>query len=197
MRNFLNQVFKEWIVRTLSFLTAVACLAATVSVQGCSTAQLQGFNQQMANLNNGTASVANPGPPMPQFTAAQQQQLLSQINQPQTQLALRVAVRQAAPTMQKVLQFLACYPGLNPQKYLQQYVVPNDVVAIFYSPMSRMRYASKSQCVNITRIDGWRMHALNAFSFSVVYTSALSGEDATMQYAMVKGADGTWLFTYR
>ena len=183
-------------MKRLSILTALVCLAATVSVQGCSTAQLQGFNQQLASLNNGIASAANPGPPMPQLTEAQQQQLLAQLNQPQTHLALRTAVRQAAPTMRKVLQFLACYPGLNPQKYLQQYVVANDAVTLFYPPIARMRYASKSQCVNITRIDGWRMNALNAFSFNVVYTSALSGEDVTMQYAMVKGADGAWLFTY-
>lgn len=182
-------------MRRVSLLMAVACLAATVSVQGCSTAQLQGFNQQLASMNNGIASVANPGPPMPQFTAAQQQQLLSQINQQQTQLPLRAAVSQAGPTMQKVLRFIACYPGLNPEKYLQQYVAANQVVTIFEAPMSLMHYASKSQCVNITRIDGWRMNALNAFSFSVVYTSALSGEDVTQQYAMVKGADGTWLFT--
>ncbi len=97
--------------------------------------------------------------------------------------------------MRKVLQFLACYPGLNPQKYLEQYVAPHVVVAIFDPTIAWMKYASKSQCVNITRIDGWRMNALNAFSFSVVYTSALSGEDLTRQYAMVKGADGVWLFS--
>ncbi len=67
-------------MKRLSILTALVCLAATVSVQGCSTAQLQGFNQQLASLNNGIASAANPGPPMPQPTAAQQQQLLAQLS---------------------------------------------------------------------------------------------------------------------
>lgn len=147
-------------------------------------------------MNNGIASVANPGPPMPQFTAAQQQQMLSQINQSQTQLQLRSAVAQARPTIQKVLQFLACYPGYDAIKYLQQYAAPNAMGTVFVAVMSQMQYASKSQCLNITRIDGWRMNALNAFSFSVVYTSALSGEDVTQSYLMVKGADGKWLFAY-
>jgi hypothetical protein len=179
-------------VRLITTTFATACVLASLAVQGCSTQQLQGFNQQLADLNQGLAPSENLAPPMPQLTVAQQQQLLAQINQPQTKLQLRVAVQQAAPTIQKVLQFLACSSNINPGHYLTQYSTRS---AVYVTPISQMKYASNTQCLTVERIDGWKMPALNALSFRVLYMSPISGEGVRQQMTMIKEPSGIWLFT--
>jgi hypothetical protein len=41
---------------------------------------------------------------------------------------------------------------------------------------------------------GWRMLARNAFTFRAVYLSEASSESRSINYEMVKQADGAWLF---
>ena len=132
---------------------------------------------------------------MPQPTAAQQQQLMAQINQPQTQAAIQTAVQQASPNIQKVVQFLACYPDFNPGKYLQQYAAPSSNIRGIMGPLPTMRYAPKTQCVNIDRMDGWQMPALNALKFRTVFLSPVSGESSSTWMTFVKQPDGAWLYS--
>jgi hypothetical protein len=171
----------------------LASLAALGGFAGCSTQQLQAMNQQLAAVNQSMAAATAPvGPPMPQPTAAQQQQLLAQINQPQAQAQIQTAVQQAGPTIQKVVQFMACYPGWNPDRYLTQYFAPGGAVDMA-PPIKGMRYAPAGQCLDIVRMDNWQMPALNALKFRVVYSSPASGESATENITFQREGASTWL----
>ncbi|MBN2690784.1 MAG: hypothetical protein JXR43_02850 [Burkholderiaceae bacterium] len=170
-------------------------IAFIVSLAGCSTQQLQAMNQQMAAINQSMAVATTPaGPPMPQPTAVQQQQLLAQINQPQAQAAIQTAVQQAGPTIQKIVQFLACYPGFDPGKYLGEYNAPGGTIRGLMGPLPSMRYAPKTMCVNVVRMDNWQMPALNALSFRVVYQSSVSGETYSQGMTFQRQPDGTWMY---
>lgn len=169
-----------------------AVLAVT-GLAGCSTQQLQGMNQQLAGINQSMV----PGElPMPQPTAAQQQQLLSQINHPQTQVQMQTALQQASPIIRKVVQFLECFPG-DPGNYLEQYAAPGSSIGGWPSPLMVMNNAPKTMCVNVVRMDDWQMPALNALSFRVVYQSSVSGETDIEHYTFQRQPDGTWLLLNR
>lgn len=177
---------------TPSSLTLIGAVAV-VGLASCSTQQLQAVNSQMAAINQSMAAVTAPvGPPMPQPTAAQQQQLLAQINQPQAQAQIQAAVQQAAPTIQKVVSFMACYPGWNPNRYLTQYFAPGGSIDMA-PPLKGMRYAPAGQCLDVVRMDNWQMPALNALKFRVVYSSSVSGESATENMTFQREGASTWL----
>jgi hypothetical protein len=182
-------------MRIARLTLTLASLAALGGIAGCSTQQLQAMNQQLAAVNQSMAAATAPaGPPMPQPTAAQQQQLLAQINQPQTQAQIQTAVQQAGPTIQKIVQFLACYPGFDPGKYLGEYNAPNGTIRALMGPLPTMRYAPKTMCVNVVRMDNWQMPALNALSFRVVYQSSVSGETYSQGMTFQRQPDGTWMY---
>ena len=166
---------------------------AVTSLAGCSTQQLQAMNQQLPGINQ---SMVPAGPPMPQPTAAQQQQLLSLLNHPQTQAQIQTALQQASPAIKKIVQFLACFPG-DPGNYLEQFAAPGNTLVGYPSPLMVMKYAPKTMCVNVVRIDDWQMPALNALSFRVVYQSSVSGETDIEHYTLQRQLDGTWLLLDR
>jgi hypothetical protein len=56
-----------------------------------------------------------------------------------------------------------------------------------------MEYHPKSQCLSVTRLDDWKMHAKNAFSFRAMFVSDASSEGRSITYLMVKQPEGVWL----
>lgn len=169
-------------------------VGATTVLAGC-LAQMEALNNALAkgntavsNFSGGTAA-----PPMPVMSGPQRQAMRSQLAVAVSDRGLVLAREEAKGTIEKVLVTSACYTGFDLNQYLQQYLDPQPDMGLF-SPMVRMNYHPKSQCLTITRLDGWRMLAKNAFVFRAVYVSEASSETASLHYKMVKQADGAWLF---
>jgi len=168
----------------------IATIAVSFALTGCTAEQLRSVNQQIANLNR-TLS----GPIMPQPTAAQQQQIISAINQPQSNQKIQQAISEAEPVIQKFIQFLACYStDHNPSRYLIQYSAPNASFSSLVTPFSGMQYAPRNMCLDVVRMDNWNMPALNALEFRTIFQSSVSGESSSRTFTFQKQPNGEWLF---
>lgn len=63
-------------------------------------------------------------------------------------------------------------------------------------PMTYTKYHNKNQCLSVAKIQGWRVPALNALQFEVLYLADDSGETRKENYQIVRQPDGEWQFTY-
>ena len=61
--------------------------------------------------------------------------------------------------------------------------------------MSYTPYRTKAACLSVARVHGWKMQALNALSFEVVYLADDGGETVKTDHEVVKQPDGAWLFS--
>lgn len=176
----------------------------TMSMVGCAN-----VNEGLNTLNNGLATVnqilgapntttgqSTSAPNLARITTAQTNLISQNINKGQQQASakMRIAITEASPNIEKVIRFISCYPNFNPQKFLNQYEAPNEDPFITHTPISRMQYHPKTQCVSVVRFQDWSMPAANALKFQVVYQSDSSGESNTQKYEMVKQPSGEWLY---
>lgn len=183
----------------------LACMGIA-GLSGCA-GELQQVNSTLAGVNKilavptqGTSttnqttdlSSAN-GLATAQPTQAQTQALESQLRTPSTDKNLLTARAEAEPTIKKVISTLACFPDMNPGKYLGPYLMEGVSYSVL-APMSGMHYHPHEQCLNVARLDNWSMPAKNAIAFRGVYVSGPSDESKEYRYELVKQPDGAWLF---
>lgn len=173
-------------------------LIAAMGLAGCATT-LQDVNQGLTGLNNTLAAVsgtpiATPQPrPIfnaPQLTAQQQASLLQALQGQQGDKRVGQSVREATPTIRAVLEKRAC----NSSAGSRVFTAPGREFASPL-PMAYTPYHNKAACLSVARIHGWKMQALNALSFEVVYLADDSGETVKADHEVVKQPDGAWLFS--
>lgn len=173
-------------------------LIAALGLAGCATT-LQDVNQGLSGLNNTLAAVSRapsgtlpsrPVPIAPQMSAEQQASLLQALQGQQGDKRIASSLREASPTIKTVLEKRAC----NSSAGTAVYTAPGRDFASLL-PMSYTPYHNKAACLSVARIHGWKMQALNALSFEVVYLADDSGETIKMDHEVVKQPDGAWLFS--
>lgn len=178
--------------------------ALLLTLGGC-TQQLQQVNETLRDVNgtlatlngkpqiqSGQQSTAG-APTFPQPTQVQAMALQSQLNGGSSDKLLITARNEAAPTIEKVISFISCYPDWSPSRYLQPYLMEGVEHSVL-APMNGMKYHAKEQCLKVARMDNWSMPARNALAFRTVYASDVSGESKAYSYEVVRQTDGAWLF---
>lgn len=173
-------------------------LFAALGLAGCATT-LQDVNQGLTGLNNTLAAVSGapmtaqqPRPVMnaPQLTSQQQAGLMQALQGPQADKRIVASLREATPTIRAVLEKRAC----NSSAGSQVFTAPGREFAGLL-PMAYTPYHNKAACLSVARVHGWKMQALNALSFEVVYLADDSGETVKADHEVVKQPDGAWLFS--
>jgi hypothetical protein len=170
-------------------------VVSAVSLIGC-TEHLKHINQTLEGVTGvrGGGSAQPPsGPRLPHPTPAQIEALQNQLTVKNADGLVSSARQEAWPTIQRVIGFVACYPGYDGERYLGQYRAPNN--GSIWGVMASLHYHPKSQCLTVVRLDNWSMPARNALAFRAVYISEASGEGRDRTYELVKQPDGAWLFT--
>lgn len=173
-------------------------LIAALGLAGCATT-LQDVNQGLTGLNNTLAAVSGapagalqtrPVSIAPQMSAEQQASLLQALQGQQGDKRIAASLREASPTIKTVLEKRAC----NSAAGTRVYTAPGrDFAGLL--PMSYTPYHNKAACLSVARIHGWKMQALNALAFEVVYLADDSGETVKADHEVVKQPDGAWLFS--
>lgn len=174
-------------------------LFAAFGLAGCATT-LQDVNQGLTGLNNTLAAVSSAPsgairtrPPMinsPRMSAEQQATLLQVLQGQQGDKRIAASLREALPTIKAVLEKRACHSSAGTQVLTAP---GRDFASLL--PMSYTPYHDRATCLSVARIHGWKMQALNALSFEVVYLADDSGETVKAEHEVVKQPDGAWLFS--
>ena len=109
-----------------------------------------------------------------------------------------VAMKDAMPTIAKVLGIHSCVEDNASLRMLNVYAVPGENMARgngwqdFPNNSEVMKFHDRSKCVSLSTLDQWSMPALNALKFRVVYFAYDSGETVSFQYIFKKLDDGSW-----
>lgn len=181
---------RKWLVMGLTLLA----LASPVSAQNILERINNGLKKTNAALA-GSGSTAQHGPAMPTPSQAQVEQLAKLVVSPVISADAKPLWDSARDRIGEVLLFESCYPEFGSYKYLAKYAAPGAEPALaFHSPIFRMTYHPKTECVSVERIDDVKLLAKNAFSFRVVFVSDASGETQTNRHSLVRQPDGAWLF---
>lgn len=183
---------------------SLACLTTIFS--GCA-----GLNEGLSTVNNGLSTInsalgtvtgtttnATSASVLAPISAEQKQKIINGLSTSQAQYKGNIAnaIGEATPNINQVISFLSCYPSYDAGKYLAQYAAPDySPFAGLATPLRRMQYHSKSQCVTLNKLQGWKMPANNALRFEAIYISDTSGESIKQTYEIVKQPSGEWLFT--
>ena len=176
------------------------CMVLTLTACASVNDGLNTLNSGLATVNQilgaPTTAQNTSVPNLARITTTQTNLISQNINkgQQQSSAKMRSAITEASPNIEKVIRFISCYPDFNPQRFLNQYEAPNEDPFITHTPISRMQYHPKTQCVSVVRFQDWSMPAANALKFQVVYQSDSSGESNTQKYEMVKQPSGEWLY---
>ncbi len=183
------------------------CLAALLSafLSGCSTADMQKLNNDLAGLNNAlagrnatTGATASSGGTLATMPAAESdKKQVTQLVFP-TDPRIRSSMDAAMPNIKKVLGIHQCIRENQALSQLNFYAVPGvDMTEYrgyraFPNSNEWMKYHDLSKCVSITTLDQWGMPALNALRFRAVYFAEDSGETTNFSYLFKKVDDGSW-----
>lgn len=187
------------------------CLAMLLSafLSGCSTADMQRLNNDLAGLNNAlagrsatTGATAFSGGTLATMPAAESdKKQVTQLVIP-ADPRIRAAMEAAMPNIKKVLQIHQCMKEHTSLRLLNFYAVPgvdmmrNSGLSIFsrgYPNDSEiMKFHDTNKCPSVQTIDRWAMPALNALQFRAIYFADDSGETVNFQYLFKKVDDGSW-----
>ncbi|APR37237.1 hypothetical protein [Paraburkholderia sp. SOS3] len=174
----------------------LATVAGTLALAACTTADLQSFNNGLAQMNRALAPNANGTPAFlgPSLSTEQQQQLRSAVSASlgARDAAFRNQVNSAQPVLVAVMSKASCYHEWNDSRVLSMYTSAQLGNGWIPSPWTNMKYAPKNRCLTVLRTDSWTQKSLNSFRFRAVYYSPESGESQALTYEFIN-QDGAWL----
>jgi hypothetical protein len=180
----------------MSISLRLAILAAASALTACTTADLQSFNNGLAQVNQALAPSANGTPAIfgPSLSAEQEQQMRNAVSASlaSRDAAFRNMVNSAQPVLVAVMSKAACYQDWNDSRVLSMYTSAQLGNGWIPSPWSNMKYAPKSRCLTVLRTDSWTQKSLNSFRLRAVYYSPESGESQALTYEFIN-QDGNWL----
>jgi len=180
----------------MRFLASISTLTCIALVCGCAQQleQVKQVNQALSTINGAPRGGNQPMNGGLQPTPSQTAAIDSQLSGPMGDKNIAEARKEAAANISKLLNIMSCTPpGSYPSAYLTPMKAPGSNATLHVPPTAHMRYHPKSQCLTVSRLDGWRMQAKNAFQFRAVYSSDASGEGASYGYTFIKQPDGAWL----
>lgn len=161
---------------------------------------LSDLNVAMASAlpaNSGSTTVAGaPRLATPAKTPGKNTQLIVPTDKTAAQ-----AMEDALPVVKKVIAIHQCTIDKQSLRMLNTYGLPGSNFQDYYPQGfygwngfvgGDWRFHEKSICPSVQLIDQWKMQALNALSFRVVYFADDSGESDTFTYRMRKSSIGTW-----
>ena len=175
----------------ISACLLLACCIAPV-------AQAQNFLQNLNNkLNKANQALSGNGSqPLgvdtAQPTSQQLQQLTDTMNLPGKPAQVQPMYEEAHEIIGDLLLVTSC-DFTQGGKQLVRFVAPGVWVNSFVSPVATMRHHTRSQCLDVQKLDGWQARAKNAFHFRALYVSPQSGESATKGFELTRQPDGNWL----
>lgn len=82
----------------------------------------------------------------------------------------------------------------SPGRQLARYKTPG-VHWDFINANFLMTHHSSSLCLDVQRVDAWKLEARNAFSFRVQYVSEQSGESSERFFTLTRQPDGVWMIS--
>ena len=180
-------------------LIALASASASI-ITYADDAPLKQAGSLLSSLKNALdtkhTTIALPLPSMPRATATQEQalkdQLAANIDDPLTATARSAATA----TITHVLSLMACSNENTPLMHYQQYLAPGVTYSAgFFTPRRGLHYHPQSECLTVSRLEGWVMPARNAIQFHAQYQSDSSGESSSYAYELIRQPDGSWLFS--
>lgn len=183
-------------VKTRVLLSSIAG-ACSLLLSGC-VQEMQQLNQGLGAINTALAGggTGNYGGALMPSMTPEQEAALNNAFVRTSDVRIAQAIAEAQPTITAITKRIACFPGnaLDVPRILGPYMAPEYHGP--YGAMSEVSYHPKSQCLTVNRVDGWRMPALNALEYRVVYVSDQSGHSVSKNYRLIKQPDGTWLVAY-
>ncbi|MFT4179540.1 MAG: hypothetical protein QM612_08770 [Thermomonas sp.] len=178
-------------------------IAATLMVAApAANAQnfLERINNGLEKANKtlaGQSAPARTAAPMPgtmQPSERQMQQMVNALVAPGKPDEVRPMYEASRDTILEILLISSCNFS-NPESLLRRFSAP-DASLSFVAANVGMRYHPASECLDVERVDGWKMKAKNAFRFRVLFASEQSGESSQRHYELVKQPDGAWLLRH-
>jgi hypothetical protein len=167
-------------------------LGLVSGLAGCTTADIEKFNAQMAELNSALAgNNAAAGIKLSRQPSGNHKP--TELIEPSDKPTL-TALEQSLPTIKKVLAIQSCIQDGGSMRALNPYAVPGrDLSTPYWSvPIQLTRYHDKNICMSVSRLDEWSMPALNSLRFRSVFFADDSGETNTTYFYMRKMEDGQW-----
>lgn len=155
---------------------------------------LQKLNDKLAKastaLSGSSSQTLGAGAAQP--TSQQLQQLADALSASGKPVQVQPMYEEARKTISDLLLVTSC-DFTQGGKQLVPFVAPGVWVNSFVSPVATMSHHSRSQCLDVQRLDGWQAKAKNAFRFRALYVSAQSGESANKGFELTRQPDGNWL----
>lgn len=166
-------------------------LGLASGLAGCTTADIEKFNAQMADLNaalagnNAAAGVKLARQP----SGAHKQTELIEPSDKQ----VGASMEQALPIIKKILPIKSCIRSSWDMRALNAYAVPgHEMTNMARAPMELTQYHDKNICMSVSRLDEWAMPALNTLKFRAVFFADDSGETNSTFVYLKKMEDGQW-----
>ncbi|WP_147675613.1 hypothetical protein [Xanthomonas massiliensis] len=176
--------------RIPAYLLLACCLAPAAQAQNF----LQKLNDKLTKASNALSGNGSQslGAEAAHPTSQQLQQLADALNAPGKPPQVQPMYEEARKTIGDLLLVTSC-DFTQGGKQLVPFVATGVWVNSYVSPVLTMSHHSRSQCLDVKRVDGWQAKAKNSFHFRTLYVSAQSGESATKSYDLTRQPDGTWL----
>lgn len=122
---------------------------------------------------------------------AQLQRIANAMNAPGKPAEVEVMYQEAKGLIGEILLTTSCNFS-SPGRMLERHKAPTGHLALWPATQN-MQYHNRSQCVDVQRVDAWKVEARNAFSFRVQFVSEQSGESEEAFFTLSKQPDGVWM----
>lgn len=162
---------------------AFPLLAVGFALTGCSTADLQGVNSSLAQLNGALSGQA----PMPNGQAglfqapvtlspADQQRIQNLIQQSASNQndQLKQNIQEAEPVISNAINIMAS-TSKDKCGLLERYGAPGSFYCGNPDPFTSMRNTPRSTPLQVQSVGNWALQTRNAFTMSVSFCSSISG----------------------
>lgn len=155
---------------------------------------LERVNRVLAGGSVGSnAPAARGGMLDAQPSDAQLVRMVQAMNAPGKSEEVEALYQEAKELISSILLITSCNFS-SPKGQLARYKAPG-VHLDFINANFLMNHHSPSLCLDVQRVDGWKLEARNAFSFRVQYLSEQSGESSERFFTLTRQPDGVWMIS--
>lgn len=125
---------------------------------------------------------------------AQLMRMVQAMNAPGKSEEVEALYQEARELVSAILLITSCNFS-SPSKQLERYKAPDGIYMpdAFFRVNKEMRHHSVSLCLDVQRVDAWKLEARNAFSFRVQYVSEQSGESNERYFTLTRQPDNVWM----
>lgn len=156
---------------------------------------LERVNRALAGGSAGSNGAAARGGMLDaQPSDAQLVRMVQAMNAPGKSEEVEALYQEAKELISSILLVTSCNFS-SPSKQLERYKAPNGIYMPdpFLRVDREMSHHSASLCLDVQRVDAWKLEARNAFSFRVQYVSEQSGESNERYFTLARQPDNVWM----